>query len=97
MRENEGTLSLADIRFVKDVVVGSVNPAVPFSDSEREAQVALLNRCLSEHPRGVIIGSDIQVGRYLAGQHELTVQRTVYHVGFARRPVWLGDDCGVAR
>lgn len=89
MQDMQTATTLSDIRFIKDVAVGSVNPNIPFSDAEREAQVALLNRCLGEHPRGVIIGADIQIGRYMVGQHELTMQRTIYHVGFRRKPVWL--------
>lgn len=92
MYEKERALPLAEVRFVKEVSVGSVNPNLPFSDTEREAQVALLNRCLNEHPRGTIIGTDIHIGRYIVGQHELTMQRTVYHVGFRRKPVWLENE-----
>lgn len=81
--------ALYDVHFVKDVVVGSINPNNPLSDEGREIQVSLLNRCLNDLPKGVIIGSDVTIGRYMIGQHELMTQKTVYHIGFTRKPQWL--------
>ena len=45
-------LALEDLTYIKTVTVGSINPNLPFSDQERENQVALLNRCLNDFPRG---------------------------------------------
>lgn len=89
MNAKNDKLTLSDIRFVKDVVIGSINPNNPIADEAREEQVAVLNRCLEDYPKGVILGSDITIGRYMLGQHELTMQKTTYHIGFARKPVWL--------
>lgn len=94
--KNEKT-TLAEIRFVKDVSVGSVNPNNPISDEGREAQVELLNKCLSEYPRGVILGTDVTIGRYMLGQHELTMQKTIYHIGFSRKPAWLPKNTASAK
>lgn len=80
--------ALTEIRYVKLVPVGSVNPNHPLSDQSREAQVQLLNRCLNGYPKGIIIGRDITVGRYLIGEHELTMEKITYHVGFSRKPGW---------
>ena len=87
MRRDEKT-ALTDIRYVKLVPIGSVNPNHPLSDQSREAQAALLNKCLNDYPKGVIIGKDITVGRYLIGEHELTMEKITYHVGFTRKPAW---------
>ena len=84
-REKAG---LTDIRYVKLVPVGSVNPNHPLSEQSREEQAALLNRCLNDYPKGVIIGKDITVGRYMLGEHELTMERITYHIGFERKPSW---------
>lgn len=84
----EGKRSLTDIRYVKLVPVGSVNPNNPLSDQSREAQVALLNKCLNDYPKGILIAKDITVGRYMIGEHELTLEKVTYHVGFERKPVW---------
>lgn len=83
--------ALTDIRYVKLVPVGSVNPNNPLSDQSKEEQAALLNRCLNDYPKGVIIGKDITVGRYMLGEHELTMEKVTYHIGFERKPLWLED------
>lgn len=80
--------TLTDIHYVKLVTVGSVNPNNPLSEESKERQAALLNRCLNEYPKGVIIGKDITIGRYMIGEHELTMEKITYHVGFERRPPW---------
>lgn len=82
---------LLEIRYVKMVTIGSVNPNNPLSEESRRAQMRLLNRCLSDYPRGVIIGKDIAIGRYMIGEHELTMEKITYHVGFSRRPAWEED------
>lgn len=87
MRENE-KVTLTDIHYIKLVPIGSVNPNNPLSEQSKEDQAALLNRCLSDYPRGIIIGKDISVGRYVIGEHELTMEKITYHVGFERKPPW---------
>lgn len=87
MKRDEKT-SLADIHYVKMVPIGSVNPNNPLSDQSKEEQAALLNRCLNDYPKGMIIGKDVTVGRYLIGEHELIMEKITYHVGFERRPQW---------
>jgi len=84
--------SLNDIRYIKLVTVGSVNPNKPLSDEARAQQVKLLNRCLNEYPKGVIIGTDRTIGRYQIGEHELVMEKITYHVGFARKPMWEDEQ-----
>lgn len=81
-------VSLADIHYVKLVTIGSVNPNNPLSDQSRQGQTDLLNRCLNDYPKGVILGKDITIGRYMLGEHELTMEKVTYHIGFPRKPVW---------
>ena len=85
-KEEKGALS--DIRYVKLVSLGSIDPTTPFSEQAREAQTALLNKCLSGYPKGVIIGKNVAIGRYRIGEHELTMEKVTYHVGFPRKPAW---------
>ena len=84
----DGKNTLSDIRYVKLVPVGSINPNNPLSDQSKEEQVALLNRCLNDYPKGILIGKDVKVGRYMLGEHELTMEKVTYHVGFTRKPSW---------
>lgn len=80
--------TLADIHYVKLVPVGSINPNNPISDQSRLEQLALLNRCLNDYPKGTILGKDISIGRYMIGEHELTMEKVTYHIGFPRKPQW---------
>lgn len=92
--KREEKRTFADIRYVKLVPVGSVNPGNPLSDSSKEAQAALLNRCLNDYPKGIILGKDISVGRYQVGEHEFTMEKITYHVGFERKPAWEEEGEG---
>lgn len=83
--------AISDIRYVKLVTLGSVNPNNPISDESRTAQLELLNKCLNDYPKGIIIGKDITIGRYMIGEHELSMEKVTYHVGFTRKPQWEGD------
>lgn len=87
--------ALSDIRYVKMVAVGSVNPNHPLSGQSRQEQVNLLNRCLNDYPKGMLIGKDVTIVRYAIGEHELTMEKVTYHVGFERRPAW--DQEGIER
>lgn len=87
MRDEEKN-GLQDIRYVKLVSIGGIDRGMPISEQTREAQEALLNRCLSGHPRGIIIGKDVSLGRYRIGEHELILEKVTYHVGFPRKPPW---------
>lgn len=80
---------LQNIGYIKAVTIGSVNPNVPFSEKSREQQESLLNRCLTDYPKGRIIGKDIAVGCFQMGEHSFTMEKTTYHVGFERKPEWL--------
>ncbi|MBQ9320844.1 MAG: hypothetical protein IJ239_00575 [Eubacterium sp.] len=84
--------TLADIGYVKLITVGSVNPNSPLSDASRAEQEKLLNRCLHDYPKGILLGKDITIGRYLIGEHELTMEKVTYHVGFPRKPAWLEEE-----
>ncbi|QNU66743.1 hypothetical protein EHE19_018190 [Ruminiclostridium herbifermentans] len=90
LRENNKS-TLTDICYVKLVPIGSVNPNNPLSDQSRAEQEKLLNRCLNDYPKGIIIGKDTTIGRYMIGEHELTMEKVTYHVGFPRRPAWIEE------
>ncbi len=92
MNHKKPGLSLEDITYIKTVTVGSINPNLPFSDKERENQVELLNRCLNDFPRGKIIGQDKTVATYTVAQHQFLMERTTYHIGFQRKPLWMEGE-----
>ncbi len=78
-----------DIAFVKRISIGSVDPQSPASEEQMEEQIALLNKCLSNYPRGRIIGKEISTGLFQMGEHQVSLQNITYHVGFTRKPHWF--------
>lgn len=82
-------IDLSEVTFVKRIVVGSNNPADLRGDDRIEEQMALLNRCLTETPKGKLIGAEKSFSILQVGEHNVVLQWTTYHVGFLRRPLWL--------
>lgn len=83
---------LSDVGYVKRIIVGSTDPEKLTSQALIQEQNALLNRCLSEMPKGRIVGIEKSFNLLNIGQHQVVLQALIYHVGFARRPFWLGDE-----
>jgi hypothetical protein len=80
---------LTDVGYVKRIVVGSRNPEQLEPDENIQAAADLLNRCLSEAPKGKIIGVEKTFTLLNIGEHQVVLQCVIYHVGFARKPLWL--------
>ena len=80
---------LADVRFIKRIVVGSDNPERMKTEEEISQAVALLNRCLTDSPKGTIIGTEKNFALLNVGEHQVVLQYVVYHVGFPRKPYWI--------
>jgi hypothetical protein len=83
---------LANVRFIKRIVVGNDSPTNPRSEAETQEAMALVNRCLSESPRGFVIGMEKNFGIYSIGEHQVVLQYVVYNIGFERKPLWLQQD-----
>jgi len=82
---------MEDIRYVHKVTVGSINPNAPLTEDKHQSQLELLNKCLSEFPKGRIIGKDVTFGSFKLGEHTVTTQQVTYHVGFTKDPHWLNN------
>jgi hypothetical protein len=80
----EKSFALADIRCVKRITVGNMDPNNPMSDEKKDEAIALLNDYLNGFPKGKLIGKDISFGIFQVGEHQLTMQSTTYHIGFPR-------------
>jgi hypothetical protein len=85
---------LTDVGYVKRIVVGSTDPQKLSSTEVVEGEAALLNRCLSDTPRGRIVGIEKNFSLLNIGEHQVVLQALVYHVGFTRKPYWLADEAG---
>ena len=67
--------NLEDVGFVKLITLGA-----------NEDGIELLNRCLSETPRGKIITIEKSITVVRSGEDEALSETVIYHVGFSRRP-----------
>lgn len=84
-------IDLSDVGYVKRIVVGSNNPANLQSEEQIKTAMAFLNRCLTETPKGRIIGIEKSFSILQVGEHNVVLQWLTYHVGFTRRPYWIED------
>jgi hypothetical protein len=83
---------LTDAGYVLRITVGSRDPQNLTSEKDIQAAVNLLNRCLSESPRGRIIGIEKTFNLLNIGEHQVVLQSMIYHVGFVRKPLWLSME-----
>jgi hypothetical protein len=84
-------IDLSDVGYVLRIPVGRDNPATPKGEEEKMKAMALLNRCLTEVPKGRIIAIEKDFGIFQIGEHNVVLQPIAYHVGFTRRPYWIKD------
>ncbi|MEZ4453153.1 MAG: hypothetical protein R3B09_27070 [Nannocystaceae bacterium] len=84
-------IDLSEVTFVKRIVVGSNNPTDIQSEERVAESMALLNKCISGQPKGKIIGAEKSFAILQVGEHNVVLQWTTYHVGFARRPIWIEE------
>ncbi|MCP3735166.1 hypothetical protein M9979_09825 [Sphingomonas sp. RP10(2022)] len=83
------TTDLSDIAFVKRIAIGGAGGMVTTQDVE--AAVAMLNRCLTEFPKGRVIAIE-HTPCVQEDSHGSHVFRLIsYHIGFPRRPSWLDE------
>lgn len=80
----EKSFAISDIKFIKRITVGNIDPNNPMTDATKDKQVKQLNDFLNGYPKGRIIGKDISFGIFQVGEHQLTMQATTYHIGFER-------------
>ena len=83
---------LTNVGYVKRIMGGSTDPEKLTPDAAVQAQAALLNRCLTETPRGRIVGIEKNFTLLNIGEHQVVLQALIYHLGFARKPHWLTGD-----
>ena len=84
-------IDISGVGYVRRIVVGSNNPADLQSEEQIAKAMALLNRCLTDTPKGKIIGIEKSFSILQVGEHNVVLQWVTYHVGFTRRPYWVED------
>ena len=86
---NKEVFDISSVGYVKRIVIGNNNPEKATDERTIQKQIDLLNRCLTEYPKGKIIGIERNFFILNIGEHQVIMQYTVYHVGFKRKPDWL--------
>lgn len=86
------TFDLSEVGYVKRIVVGSVDPQRIPSQEELEKQMALVNRCLSEPPKGKLLGMERSFSILRVAEHQVVLEAVAYHIGFKRTPYWLVEE-----
>ena len=79
---------IEEVRHLERVVVGPSRVDRLPSQNEIDEQMVHVNRCLAEG-RGQLVGTEKGMVVIQAGEQQLVVQHTVYHIGFKRKPLWL--------
>lgn len=83
---------LTDVGYVKRIAIGSNDPENIKSEEDIVYAQQILNRCLSEAPKGKIIGLEKTFNILNIGEHQVVLQCVIYHIGFPRKPLWLPDE-----
>ena len=84
-------VDFAQIRFIQRIAVTPHNQQGTVTANDVAAAMAMLNRCLNEHPRGEIIAIE-HTPCVMEDAHGIHYFRFVcYHVGFPRKPLWLSE------
>lgn len=91
MLKQDEPFDMTDVRFVKRITLGTSDPKRLQDETYLQEQADLLNRCLSEPPRGHIIGQEKNFNVIRMGEQQVVIQSVVYHVGFKRKPMWITD------
>ena len=82
---------ISEVGYVKRVIVGNKDPEMAVDEAAIQAQNDFLNRCLSDSPKGKIIGQEKNFYLLNIGEHQVVMQYIVYHIGFMRKPMWMHD------
>lgn len=86
---NKDVFDLSSVGYVKRIIIGNSNPEKPVDEIAIQKQMDLLNRCLTEYPKGKIIGIERNFFILNIGEHQVVMQYSVYHLGFKRKPNYL--------
>lgn len=86
---NKEVFDISSVGYVKRIVIGNNNPEKATDERTIQKQIDLLKRCLTEYPKGKIIGIERNFFILNIGEHQVVMQYSVYHLGFKRKPNYL--------
>lgn len=90
--ESMNTFDITDVGHIERIVVGSITPGEMPTEQDNQAKMNRINRCLSDFPKGRIIGVERSFSVVRVGEHQVVLEAVVYHIGFKKVPLWLEED-----
>ncbi len=86
---------LSDVGYVKRIGVGNLDIRAAAAEPGNDEAMETLNRCLTDYPKGKIIGRELSFDVLTTKSgHQVVLEKVTYHVGFPRRPAWLEGAAG---
>jgi hypothetical protein len=83
---------MTNVTYIRRITIGSTNPEKMTNEEDAKTALDFLNRCLTDLPKGKILGIEKTFSILNIGEHQVVLQAMIYHVGFPRRPTWLPAD-----
>lgn len=83
------TFDITETGYIERIVVGARDPGHIPDEAENRRQMDYVNRCLSEYPKGRIIGVERSFSVVRIGEHQVVLESVAYHVGFKKKPLWI--------
>jgi len=90
--EAMNTFDITDVGHIERIVVGSITPGEMPTEQVNQAKMSRINRCLSDFPKGRIIGVERSFSVVRVGEHQVVLEAVVYHIGFKKVPLWLDEE-----
>lgn len=86
------TFDITEMGHIERITVGSVTPDNIPTEEENQQKMALVNRCLTDFPKGRIIGIERSFSVIRIGEHQVVLEVVIYHIGFKKAPIWLTES-----
>lgn len=86
------TFDITEMGYIERIVVGTTTPDTMPTEEDNQKKMALVNRCLSEYPKGRIIGIERSFSVIRIGEHQVVLESVTYHIGFKKIPLWLTES-----
>jgi len=62
------------------------------TEEDNQNKMNLVNRCLTDYPKGRIIGIERRFSVIRIGEHQVVLESVVYHIGFKKIPLWSTES-----
>ncbi|ROS05223.1 hypothetical protein EDC56_0753 [Sinobacterium caligoides] len=86
------TFDITEVGHIERIVVGTTTPDKMPTDEDNKKKMAQINRCLTDFPKGRIIGMERSFSVIRIGEHQVVLEAVVYHLGFKKKPLWMDEE-----